>query len=83
MKKKINKYQLVIDGLMRKHRFTLNWNEKNRNYPVNINSYTEARDLAITCKTCGYFAYCETKYDEPYLVHIEANPVHKQTYIPL
>lgn len=76
-------FRQIIEGLMCRGKFTLSWDSKDNCYPVNVNSYKDAKLIAQTCELAGFYAYCETRYGEPYAVHITDSPVYKKTYLPI
>ena len=76
-------YRKVIEELISHGKCALNWDERNKDYPINVNSYKDAEVIAHTCKIVGYYAYREMRYGEPCVVHIEQSPIEKKSYQPI
>ena len=64
-------YRKVVEELISHGKCILNWDERNKDYPVNVNSYEDARVIAQTCKTIGYYAKKKKKDLSTHLKSIE------------
>ena len=80
---KTNIFSSLLVALKDNGEFILNWGEDKLHNEINCNSLHEAEGVARATIVCGYYAYKELKFGNPYLIHICNTRRDKYNWIEL